>query len=47
MLKPKQLFVIIYVNVCVKRAYPHKANNNILLRYGKIPECQFSVPWSS
>ena len=28
MLKPKQLFIIIYVNVCVKRVY-HKANNNI------------------
>ena len=24
MLKPKQLFIIIYVNVCVKRVYPHK-----------------------
>ena len=24
MLKPKQLFIIIYVNVCVKRFYPHK-----------------------
>jgi len=47
MLKPKQLFVIIYVNVCVKRVYPHKANNNILFRYGKIPECKFSAPWSS
>jgi hypothetical protein len=35
MLKPKQLFIIIYVNVCVKRAYPHKTNNNILFRYGK------------
>ena len=31
----------------VKRVYPHKANNNILFRYGKIPESQFSVPWSS
>jgi hypothetical protein len=32
MLKPKQLFIIIYFNVCVKRIYPHKANNNILFR---------------
>jgi hypothetical protein len=47
MLTPKLLFVIIYVNVCVKRAYPHKTNNNILFRHGKIQECQFSVPWSS
>ena len=23
MLKAKQLFIIIYVNVCVKRVYPH------------------------
>ena len=23
MLKPQQLFIIIYVNVCVKRVYPH------------------------
>ena len=44
MLKPKQLFIIIYINVCVKRVYPHKTNNNILFRYGKIPEIQFSVP---
>jgi hypothetical protein len=44
MLKPKQLFIVIYVNVCVKRVYPHKANNNILFRYGKIPESQFSGP---
>jgi hypothetical protein len=41
MLKPKQLFIIIYANVCVKRVYPHKINNNILFRYGKIPESQF------
>ena len=27
MLKPKQLFIIIYVNVCVKRVYRHKTNN--------------------
>jgi hypothetical protein len=47
MLKPKQLCVIIYVKVSVKRVYPHKENNNILFRYGKIPESQFSVPWSS
>ena len=43
MLRPKQLFVIIYVNVCVKRVYPHKSNNNILFHYEKIQECQFSV----
>jgi hypothetical protein len=47
MLKPKQMFIIIYVNVCVKRVYPHKANNNILFLYEKIPESQFSVPWSN
>jgi hypothetical protein len=47
MLKPKQFCIIIYVNVCVKRVYPLKANNNILFRYGKIPESKFSVPWSS
>jgi len=41
MLKPKQLLIIIYVNVCVKRIYPHKTNDNILFRYGKIPESQF------
>ena len=35
MLKPKQLCIIIYVNVCMKRVYPHKANNNILFRSGK------------
>ena len=44
MLKPKHLFIIIYVNVCVKRVYLHKANNNIMFCYGKIPESQFSVP---
>jgi hypothetical protein len=44
MLKPKQLFIIIYINVCVKRAYPHKTNNNILFCNGKIPESKFSVP---
>ena len=44
MLKPKQLFIIIYVNACVKRAYPHKTNNNILFLFGKNPESQFSVP---
>jgi len=43
-LKPKQLFINIYVNIYVS---PHKTNNNILFRYGKIPESQFSVPWSS
>jgi hypothetical protein len=30
MLKPEQLFIIIYVNVFVKCVYPHKAKNNIL-----------------
>ena len=35
MLKPKQLCIIIYVNDCMKRVYPHKANNNILFRSGK------------
>ena len=35
MLKPKQFFIIIYANVCGKRVYPHKVNNNILLRYRK------------
>jgi len=44
MLKPKQLFVIICVIVCVKRAYPDKTNNNILFRYGKFPESKFSGP---
>ena len=44
MLKQKQLFIIIYVNVCVKRVYPHKENVNIMFRYEKIPESQFSVP---
>ena len=34
MLKSKQLFIIIYDNVCVKSFYPHK---------GKIPESKFSV----
>ena len=43
MLKPKQLFIIIYVNVCVKRVYPQQTNNNILFRYGNIQERQFSV----
>ena len=47
MLKPKQLFIIIYVNVFVKRVYPPKTNNNIIFRYGKIQESKFSVPWSS
>ena len=40
MLKPKQLFIIIYVDVCMKRVYPYKTNNSILFRYGKIPESQ-------
>ena len=44
MLKPKQLFMTICVNAFVKRVYPHKTNNSILFRYGKIPESQFSVP---
>ena len=44
MLKPEQLFIVIYVNVFVKRVYPHKANNNILFRHGQIPESKFSVP---
>ena len=44
MLKPKQMLMIIYVNVCVTRVYPHKANNNILFRYGQIPKSTFSVP---
>jgi hypothetical protein len=47
MLKPKQLFIIIYVNVCVKYVYPYETNNSILFRIGKIPESQFSVPWSN
>ena len=38
MLNPKQLFIIICVNVRVKRVYPYKTNNNILFRYRKIPE---------
>ena len=44
MLNPKQLFIIIYINNYVKRVSPYKANNNILFRYGKIPESKFSVP---
>ena len=47
MLKPKQLFIIIYVNVYVKHVSPHKTNNNILFRYEQISESQFSVPWSN
>ena len=43
-LKPKQLFIVIYVNVCVKRIYSHKSSNNTQFYYGKIPENQFSVP---
>jgi len=31
MLKAKQLFIIIYVNVSVKRVYSHNAKNNNLL----------------
>ena len=41
MLKPKLLFIINYVNVCVKSDYPHKINNNILFRDGKIQEVNF------
>ena len=44
MLKPKQVFIILYVNACVEPFYPHKANNNIMFRYGNIPESQLSVP---
>ena len=44
MLKPKQLFLIICVIVCVKRVYPDKANNDIHVPLRKIPESQFSVP---
>lgn len=44
LLKPKRLFIIIYVNVCVKTRFSsHLTNYNILFRYGKIPENQFSV----
>ena len=42
--KPKQLFIIIYVNVCVKSVYSHKAKNNILFRHGKNLESRLSVP---
>jgi hypothetical protein len=44
MLKPKQLFININFNVCVKRVHPHKTNNNILFRYEKIPKIQFIRP---
>ena len=44
MLNPKQLFIIIYINNYLKRVSPYKANNNILFRYGNIPESKFSVP---
>ena len=44
MLKPNELFIVTYVNVCVKRVYPHNTNNNILFRYGNIAESKFSVP---
>ena len=46
MLKPKQLCIIIYVNVCMKHVYPHKANNNILLRSGYLifrPMIEFAM----
>ena len=37
--------VYYHLRQCLReRVYPHKANNNILFRYGKIPESQFSVP---
>jgi hypothetical protein len=42
MLKPKQLFIIIYVNFCVKRVYPHKAKNDILHTV-----CRYQVSHSS
>lgn len=32
MLKPYELFIVIYANDCVKRSYPHKTNNNIFFR---------------
>jgi hypothetical protein len=38
MLKPKQLFIIIYLNVYVNKQY------NILFPDGNIPESKFSVP---
>ena len=41
MLKPKQLFIIIYVNVCVKHVYPHKTNNNILFHHENIKKVNF------
>ena len=41
MLKPKQLFIIIYVNVCVKRVYSHTTNNNILLGYEQFRKVNF------
>ena len=42
MLKPQQLFIIIYVNVCVKRVYLHKRNNNIMFRNWKISKSKLS-----
>ena len=33
-------------NVCVKRIYPHKTNNNILFRYEKYPKSQFYVQFA-
>lgn len=47
MLKLAQLFIIILINVWVKRIYPYTTNSNFLFRYGSIPECQFAVPLSS
>ena len=40
---------IVYYHLCqclreTRLIYPYKTNNNILLRYGKIPECQFFLP---
>jgi hypothetical protein len=46
MLKPKQLFISINFNVCVKRVHPHKTNNNILFRYEQFPKSQLSVPFA-
>ena len=41
MLRPKQLFIIMYVNVCVKPDYPHKSNNNILFLTQKFRKVNF------
>jgi len=47
MFKPKQLFIIIYVNAYVKRVSPRKTNNNILFRYGKIRVCDDRIRHSN